>query len=114
MRRRVHKLLGIGLSLCLVLGGAFGPALTGYAEDTARDEIVTLDTSEGTQTAQEETAQSEAQTAQNEETNTDVEENGGSGQEGRPGRTVQGNRKLLRQQKKRQGAKAQRRLYRRR
>lgn len=81
MRRRVHKLLGIGLSLCLVLGGAFGPALTGYAEDTARDEIVTLDTSEGTQTAQEETAQSEAQTAQNEETNTDVEENGGSGQE---------------------------------
>ena len=113
MRRRVHKLLGIGLSLCLVLGGAFGPALTGYAEDTARDEIVTLDTSEGTQTAQEETAQSEAQTAQNEETNTDVEENGGSGRR-RPGRTVQGNRKLLRQQKKRQGAKAQRRLYRRR
>lgn len=81
MKRRVHKLLGIGLSLCLIFGGAFGSASTGYAADAVKDEIVTLDTSEGAQTTQEETTQSETQTAQNGKTEADLQESETSGQE---------------------------------
>ena len=71
MRRNVHKLLGLGLSLCLMLGGSLGPASTGYAADTSGEEIATVEASEQSQDIQEDTVQSETQ---NEDAEPDVQE----------------------------------------
>ena len=78
MRRNVHKLLGLGLSLCLILGGSLGPASTGYAADTSGEEIATVEASEQSQDIQEDTVQSETQ---NEDAEPDVQESAASGQE---------------------------------
>lgn len=78
MRRNVHKLLGLGLSLCLILGGSLGPASTGYAADTSGEEIATVEASEQSQDIQEDTVQPETQ---NEDAEPDVQESDASGQE---------------------------------
>ena len=78
MRGNVHKLLGLGLSLCLILGGSLGPASTGYAADTSGEEIATVEASEQSQDIQEDTVQSETQ---NEDAEPDVQESDASGQE---------------------------------
>lgn len=78
MRRNVHKLLGLGLSLCLMLGGSLGPASTGYAADISGEEIATVEASEQSQDIQEDTVQSETQ---NEDAEPDVQESDASGQE---------------------------------
>lgn len=78
MRGNVHKLLGLGLSLCLILGGSLGPASTGYAADISGEEIATVEVSEQSQDIQEDTVQSETQ---NEDAEPDVQESDASGQE---------------------------------
>ena len=78
MRGNVHKLLGLGLSLCLILGGSLGPASTGYAADTSGEEIATVEASEQSQDIQEDTVQPETQ---NEDAEPDVQESDASGQE---------------------------------
>ena len=74
MRRRGHQLLGLGLSLCLILGSAGIPSVVGYAADTTVENMAEAPMADQTEPAQDDRVQEDAAESdvQNTETKTET------------------------------------------
>ena len=74
MRRRGHQLLGLGLSLCLILGSAGIPSAVGYAADTTVENMAEAPMADQTEPAQDDRVQEDAAESdvQNTETKTET------------------------------------------